>query len=75
MPVGLPPMIYMAMDKLMSLLTKVYHHCRLVGPQLWERPEDEPRARLLAEPVEEEPALLPGGMVFPETPFQLGQQL
>eukprot|EP00971_Amphidinium_carterae_P002796 55086-Amphidinium_carterae.2 len=29
--------------------TKVYHFWRLVGPQLRERPEEEPRARLQAE--------------------------
>eukprot|EP00971_Amphidinium_carterae_P145447 2882392-Amphidinium_carterae.1 len=45
-----------------DFVNKVYHFLRLVGPQFRERPEDEPRVRLPAEPVEEKTALPPKGM-------------
>eukprot|EP00971_Amphidinium_carterae_P119659 2370693-Amphidinium_carterae.1 len=51
---------------------RVYHFWRLVGPQLRERPDNEPRVRLPAEEVMETPAVGPKGMVFPEAPFQIG---
>eukprot|EP00971_Amphidinium_carterae_P044421 873636-Amphidinium_carterae.1 len=52
---------------------KVYHVWRLVGPQLRDRPEEQPRAKLLIEP----PAPLPAAIVrVPETdaPFPLGER-
>eukprot|EP00971_Amphidinium_carterae_P145597 2885571-Amphidinium_carterae.1 len=45
------------------------------GPQLRERPDDEPRVRLPREPAEEEPETPIRGMVYPEAPFRLGPHL
>eukprot|EP00971_Amphidinium_carterae_P145912 2892046-Amphidinium_carterae.3 len=50
--------------------TKVYHFWRLVGPQLRERPEEEPRARLPAEPAVEPPAAPRRVQDLSEAPFQ-----
>eukprot|EP00971_Amphidinium_carterae_P330822 6464056-Amphidinium_carterae.1 len=54
---------------------KVFHFWRLVGPQLRERPEGEPRVRLPREPAEEEPEVPVRGMVYPEAPFRLANHL
>eukprot|EP00971_Amphidinium_carterae_P029094 572117-Amphidinium_carterae.2 len=65
----------MAMDKLVSLPAKVVHFWRLEGPQLPERPEDEPRVKLPAELAVEAPEVpvkLLKGQAFPEAPFQIG---
>eukprot|EP00971_Amphidinium_carterae_P094705 1874297-Amphidinium_carterae.1 len=45
------------------------------GPQLRERPEEEPRVRLPKEPAEEAPETPIRGMVYPEAPFRLGPHL
>eukprot|EP00971_Amphidinium_carterae_P193672 3842890-Amphidinium_carterae.1 len=51
---------------------KVYHFWRLVGPQLCERPEEQPRVKLLAEPLAPPLAALAR---VPDTDgaFQLGE--
>eukprot|EP00971_Amphidinium_carterae_P047818 941628-Amphidinium_carterae.1 len=54
-PVGQPPTTYKVTNRLTYSLTqdfamKVYHFWRLVGPQLRERPEEQPRDKLPAEP-------------------------
>eukprot|EP00971_Amphidinium_carterae_P335325 6471129-Amphidinium_carterae.1 len=51
---------------------KVYRFWRLVGPQLRERPEEQPRARLPAEPPFSPPAA-PTGVPATDAPFQLGE--
>eukprot|EP00971_Amphidinium_carterae_P021974 433399-Amphidinium_carterae.1 len=51
---------------------KVYHFWRLVGPQLRERPEEQPRARLPAEPPVPRPAA-PVGVPAIDAPFQFGE--
>eukprot|EP00971_Amphidinium_carterae_P013828 272439-Amphidinium_carterae.1 len=43
-----PDPIWLAWE---AFAMKVYHLWRLVGPQLRERPEEQPRARLPAEPT------------------------
>eukprot|EP00971_Amphidinium_carterae_P295820 5875040-Amphidinium_carterae.1 len=60
----------------LTLLTiEVFHFWRLVGPQLRERPEAEPRVRLPREPAENVPEVPVRGMVYPEAPFRLGPHL
>eukprot|EP00971_Amphidinium_carterae_P118267 2342994-Amphidinium_carterae.1 len=54
---------------------KVFHFWRLVGPNLRERPDEGPRARLPRQPAEEEPEVPVRGMVYPEAPFRLGPHL
>eukprot|EP00971_Amphidinium_carterae_P202484 4017731-Amphidinium_carterae.1 len=51
---------------------KVYHFWRLVGPQLRDRPEEQPRVKLPTEPPAPPPA---ASARVPDTdaPFQLGQ--
>eukprot|EP00971_Amphidinium_carterae_P257363 5109172-Amphidinium_carterae.1 len=51
---------------------KVYHFWRLVGPQLRERPEEQPRAKLPAEPLVPPPAA-PAKVPDTDAPFQLGE--
>eukprot|EP00971_Amphidinium_carterae_P181289 3596469-Amphidinium_carterae.1 len=54
---------------------KVYHFWRLVGPQLRERPEEQPRVKLPAEPNHQSlPLLLQSGcQIDTDVPFQLGE--
>eukprot|EP00971_Amphidinium_carterae_P114653 2271596-Amphidinium_carterae.2 len=59
-----------------DVANKVYHIYCLVGPQLRERPETEPRVRLPAKaPAEDTADTGLVGMVFPEAAFQLGPVL
>eukprot|EP00971_Amphidinium_carterae_P187621 3723867-Amphidinium_carterae.1 len=58
-----------------SFANKVFHFWRLVGPQLRERPETEPRVRLPKQPADEELEVPIRGMVYPEAPFRLGPHL
>eukprot|EP00971_Amphidinium_carterae_P291453 5786107-Amphidinium_carterae.2 len=51
---------------------KAYHFWRLVGPQLRERPEEQPRARLPAEPPVPTP-VAPAQVLASDAPFQLGE--
>eukprot|EP00971_Amphidinium_carterae_P196069 3890536-Amphidinium_carterae.1 len=53
----------------------VFHFWRLVGPNLRERPDDEPRVRLPRHPAEEDPEVPVRGMVYPEAQFRLGSHL
>eukprot|EP00971_Amphidinium_carterae_P220165 4370753-Amphidinium_carterae.2 len=50
---------------------KVYHLWRLVGPQLRERPEEQPRVKLPAEPLAP-PPVAPAREPDTDAPFQLG---
>eukprot|EP00971_Amphidinium_carterae_P334907 6470453-Amphidinium_carterae.1 len=52
---------------------KVYHFWRLVGPQLRERPEEQPRVKLPAETPVPPPAA-PARVPDTEAPFQLGER-
>eukprot|EP00971_Amphidinium_carterae_P253770 5037781-Amphidinium_carterae.4 len=51
---------------------EVCHFWRQVGPQLRERPEAEPRARLQAEPAVKPPAAQQSAQPLSGAPFQLG---
>eukprot|EP00971_Amphidinium_carterae_P044488 874893-Amphidinium_carterae.3 len=55
-----------------DFVNKVHHFWRLVGPQLRERPDDEPRTRLPAEPAVEAPAVSGTEQDLSEAPFQVG---
>eukprot|EP00971_Amphidinium_carterae_P285532 5669210-Amphidinium_carterae.1 len=55
-----------------DLAMKMYHFWRLVGPQLRERPEDEPRARFPAELAIKPPATQPSVQDLSDAPIQLG---
>eukprot|EP00971_Amphidinium_carterae_P267604 5308595-Amphidinium_carterae.1 len=51
---------------------KVYHFLRLLGPQLRDRPEEQPRVKLPAEPPAPPPAA-PSRVPDADAPFQLGE--
>eukprot|EP00971_Amphidinium_carterae_P348996 6490784-Amphidinium_carterae.2 len=51
---------------------KVYHIWRLVGPQLRDRPKEQPRVKLPTEPSAPPPAA-PARVPDTDAPFQLGQ--
>eukprot|EP00971_Amphidinium_carterae_P178785 3546293-Amphidinium_carterae.1 len=53
---------------------KVYHFWRLVGPQLRDRPEEQPRVKLRANPPVPAPAA-PARAPDTDAPFQLGEHL
>eukprot|EP00971_Amphidinium_carterae_P072386 1431947-Amphidinium_carterae.1 len=55
-----------------DLAMKVHHFRRLVGPQLHERPEEQPIAKLPAEPPIPLPAI-PARVPATDAPFQLGE--